>query len=165
MNWLIAFWHKYSYGKNVPWAKIHIDEKTGFISISNWNQEYIKIISEKLPPDLISAMLDYEIVKLWVDRYNLKLEAPKLTVVHGKALEDSTIELDISWNMAFITQLRNLGFNGDSDEDIVHQYLNSISNSTNLKSNQQSLYDSDELDEVLKEELLLAAKQAAEKQM
>jgi hypothetical protein len=65
MNWLIAFWHKYSYGKNVPWAKIHIDEKTGFISISNWNQEYIKIISEKLPPDLISAMLDYEIVKIW----------------------------------------------------------------------------------------------------
>lgn len=157
MNFFKSIWHKYLLGKNIPWANVKHDDN-GNISITDYNLAFVKSISDKLPYELIERKFDKEIVELWVQRYNLQREQPKLTVVHGKVLEDETIELDISWNQAFIKQLRALGFNSDSEEDIVHLYLDSMS-SRSINQND----DEPELDQDLKEELFLAAQQAIDK--
>ena len=155
MNWLKSIWNKHLFGKDIPWANIK-HQTDGSITISDFNHAFVKSVTEKLPSELIENKFDDEIVELWVNRYNLQFESPKLTVVHGKVSENENIELNISWNKAFITQLRSLGFNGDSDEDIIHMYLNSM-------SNQHKESDENDLDDDLKDELLLAAQQALDK--
>ena len=155
MDWLKSIWNKHLFGKDIPWANIK-HQADGSITISDFNHTFVKSVTEKLPSELIENKFDNEIVELWVNRYNLQFESPKLTVVHGKVSENENIELNISWNKAFITQLRSLGFNGDSDEDIIHMYLNSM-------SNQHKESDENDLEDDLKDELLLAAQQALNK--
>lgn len=155
MDWLKSIWNKHLFGKDIPWANIK-HQTDGSITISDFNHAFVKSVTEKLPSELIENKFDDEIVELWVNRYNLQFEMPNLTVVHGKISENDNIELKISWNKAFITQLRTLGFNGDSDEDIIHMYLNSM-------SNQHKESDENDLDDDLKDELLLAAQQALDK--
>jgi len=94
MDWLKSIWNKHLFGKDIPWANIK-HQADGSITISDFNHAFVKSVTEKLPSELIENKFDDEIVELWVNRYNLQFESPKLTVVHGKVSENENISFEL----------------------------------------------------------------------
>ena len=49
-------------------------------------------------------------------------------MVHSGIESDGRIKLELDWNPAMIKQLEANGFYGESEEEIVHRYLISLTN-------------------------------------
>ena len=64
---------------------------------------------------------DLKIREEYVSRMKVSPE-PWMELV-GISLRDSQIKIELDWNTAFVTQLRNSGFTGPDDETIVQRYV------------------------------------------
>ena len=104
---LIDLYKKY-FSKQ-PWVKKKIVH--GQELIVDYNEAYKTSVLEK-------EKIEQEVAK--------KSSIPNLSVIHSGIDEDGRIKLELDWNDAFIKELNNNGFVGDSEEETVEKYLASI---------------------------------------
>lgn len=143
MQWLKAFWHKYLFGTQQPWAVERKDE-TGALSIPNYNHAYVRDLRARLPEELTQTATNAEVIQLWIDRYNHERVEPRLEVVHAGVDQDGRIRMKLDWNQTFIRMLQERGIQGESDEEMVETYLSMVT-----RNNQ---YEDDGLGEMANEQ-------------
>jgi hypothetical protein len=51
---------------------------------------------------------------------------PRVTIVSSGITESGTTHIELDWNDDFIANLRNAGYVGDDEEDMVNQWLNQL---------------------------------------
>jgi len=107
--------------KDEPFAEI-IDEQ-----VTEFNAAYLQRAKETLETfTVVSDKSDKEIVQMYYDREKIQNSTdPYLKIVHHE-IKDGRIRLELDWNTAFIDQLRSLGFPAGDEEDMVRDYLQSL---------------------------------------
>jgi hypothetical protein len=123
MKQLKAIWFKYFFTKT-PWAAER--KVDGMLVIDDYNQAYPAYLRTILPQDLTSGLTDDDVIGLWVDRYNREHAEPRLEVVHAGIDSSGKIKMKLDWNNAFIQQLYAQGIEGDTEEEMVEQYLTMV---------------------------------------
>jgi hypothetical protein len=124
MSFFSKVWHKYL-AVNAPWGVEELSED-GILTVPDFNSGYAAKLRASLPPEITSALTDTEVVKLWVERRNHEKQTPKLEVVHSDITEDGQVKLKLEWNDAFIRMLQANGFQGDSEDDLIQNYLHQV---------------------------------------
>lgn len=122
MQWLAKIWHKYLLGAQQPWA-IEKHDASGSLMILDYNHAYLKDIRSRLPDEMISSMSNQQVIQLWIDRYNHEHVEPKLEVVHAGIDEHGQIKMKLDWNHMFIKLLKRQGVPGETEEEMVENYL------------------------------------------
>jgi hypothetical protein len=120
-----VFWNKYSFGAVQPWS-IEKKAEDGSISILDYNHAFVKDIRSRLPEELIRTCSDEEVINIWVTRYNYDNVEPKLEVIHAGIDPQGKIRMQFEWNNSFIRQCRENGIQGDTEDDVIGNYLSMV---------------------------------------
>lgn len=105
---------------NQPKAKLkYVDGK---LAIKSYNSAFVEKQRATLG-DLTFGKSDEEVIQLYLQRENLVLEEPKLTVEHMGIDEDGRIQMKLDWNQAFIKLLAKNGIVSENEEEAVQAYL------------------------------------------
>jgi hypothetical protein len=132
MSWFTKFWHK-TFATKTPWAE-EVMGADGQLTVLDHNPAYAAQLRGRLPEDIVTtSMTDSEVVKLWVERRNHEMQEPKLEVVHSDITPDGKVKLKLEWNDAFIRLLQNRGFQGESEDDLVQNYLHQVTKTADAR--------------------------------
>lgn len=128
-----VFWHKYSFGSKQPWS-IEKKAEDGSLSILDYNYAFLKDIKSRLPEELILSASDKEVIDIWVARYNYDHVDPKLEVIHAGIDASGKIKMQFEWNTNFIRQCRENGIQGETEDDVIGNYLSMLTRDNHYHS-------------------------------
>lgn len=83
----------------------------------------------------LSRITGVDKLQATIDEQNKKIEElqkpkeevkPRLDIISEGVGPDGNVRLEMEWNAEMITHLREKGYTGNEDEDVVNDYLNSI---------------------------------------
>jgi hypothetical protein len=131
MQWLKAIWHKYLFGAQQPWAVERKDD-VGSLQILDYNHAYVKDLRSRLPEELVQTANDAEVIQLWVDRYNHERVEPRLEVIHSGIDQEGRIRMKLDWNHTFIRLLQERGIPGETEEEMVENYLSMMTRQSQM---------------------------------
>jgi hypothetical protein len=112
--------------RSIPWADVKFLD--GKMVVAAYNKAFVDDLRHKHGDLIDEKTTDDEIVGLFTAREDLRREKPKMTVIHSGIDEDGLVKLELDWNSAFITHLREQGVVAETEDEAIQQYLQLITN-------------------------------------
>lgn len=125
INFFKKLWFDHLGGKKKSWVDMsYQDDK---LIVKNFNKTFANECRNKLGNIISDNKTDKEVIDIFIERKNINREEPKLEVIHCGIDKDGFVKVELDWNNAFINHLRNNGFSGNSEEDLIQSYLERVS--------------------------------------
>ena len=106
-----------------PWIKTSSDGL-----LRRWNKAAVKDAGINLKVDFPEKVDEQrELLNKHLNRESgLGGDKPFMQANHYGFAEDGAVKMELDWNRSFINHLRDYGFEGDEDLDVVKSYLGSL---------------------------------------
>lgn len=133
-----------------PWADLqYVDGK---LSVVDFNDAFVDSLRVKFGDLITEEMTDQAIVQLYVDRENIEREEPRLEVLHLGIEDDGQLKIKLDWNKAFINLLLKNGFSGETEDEIIKNYLARLTTETaDLEGELDDVLTRDQINEAFRE--------------